>query len=164
MSEWDSNSQLSVYLSLSYGSLMYNYTCNQCLSPLKLWVRIPLRHGVLDTILYDKFCQWLPPGQWFSAGTPVSSTNKKLTTLVVIGTGYMCSYTSNYHTITTSIQFLNYYNILPEVHMLPSNFIYSFTVWFIDFNIDCNCSSLGLCITNKTDHPDITEIVFICKY
>jgi hypothetical protein len=85
------NSWGTVYLSLSYGSLMYNYTCNQCLSPLKLWVRIPLRHGVLDTILYDKFCQWLPPGQWFSAGTPVSSTN-------------------------------------------------------------------------KTDHPDITEIVFICKY
>ena len=76
----------------------------------------------------------------------------ELTTLVVIGTGYMCSYTSNYHTITTSIQFLNYYNILPEVHMLPSNFIYSFTVWFIDFNIDCNCSSLGLCIPVITDN------------
>ena len=26
----------------SYGSLIYNYLCNQCLSPLKLWVWIPL--------------------------------------------------------------------------------------------------------------------------
>jgi hypothetical protein len=26
----------------SYGSWIYNYLCNQCLSPLKLWVRIPL--------------------------------------------------------------------------------------------------------------------------
>jgi len=76
----------------------------------------------------------------------------ELTTLVVIGIGYMCSYTSNYHTIATSIQFLNYYNILPEVHMLPSNFIYSFTVWFIYFNIDCHCSSLGLCIPVITDN------------
>jgi len=28
-------------LSWPYGSLMYNYLCNQCLSPLKLWVRTP---------------------------------------------------------------------------------------------------------------------------
>ena len=28
--------------SWSYGSWIYNYLCNQCLSPLKLWVRIPL--------------------------------------------------------------------------------------------------------------------------
>jgi hypothetical protein len=26
----------------SYGSWIYNYLCNQCLSPLKLWVRTPL--------------------------------------------------------------------------------------------------------------------------
>ena len=36
-----------------YGSWIYNY--NQCLSPLKLWVRIPLRRGALDT-LCDKVC------------------------------------------------------------------------------------------------------------
>jgi hypothetical protein len=30
----------------------------------------PLRRGVLDTTLCDKVCQW------FSPGTPVSSTNK----------------------------------------------------------------------------------------
>jgi len=26
----------------SYGSWIYNYLCNQCLWPLKLWLRIPL--------------------------------------------------------------------------------------------------------------------------
>jgi len=46
--------------------------CNQCLSLLTLWVRIPFRWGVLDT-LYVKVYQWLAAGWWFS---PVSSTNK----------------------------------------------------------------------------------------
>jgi len=32
--------------------------------------------GVLDTTLCDQVCQWLAAGQWFSLGTPVSSTNK----------------------------------------------------------------------------------------
>ena len=32
--------------------------------------------GVLDTTLYNKVCQWLATGWWFSSGTPVSSTNK----------------------------------------------------------------------------------------
>ena len=63
--------------SWSYGSRIYNYLCNQCLSPLTLWVQILPRRGVLDTPLYDKVCQWLMAGQWFSPdSTPVSSTNK----------------------------------------------------------------------------------------
>ena len=56
----------------SYGSWIHNYLCNQCLSPLTLRVRILLRRGKLDTTLYDKVCQW------FSPGTPVSSTNNWL--------------------------------------------------------------------------------------
>ena len=40
--------------------------CNQCQSPLMLWVWIPLRQGVLDTTLCDKVCQWLATGQRFS--------------------------------------------------------------------------------------------------
>ena len=55
---------------------IYNYLCNQCLSPLNLWVWILLRWGVLDTTLCDKVCQWHAAGQWFSPGTPVFSTNK----------------------------------------------------------------------------------------
>ena len=57
--------------SWSYGSWIYNYRCNQWLSPLKLWVWITLRWSVLD-----KVCQWLAAGQWFSPGSPVSSTNR----------------------------------------------------------------------------------------
>ena len=53
-----------------------HYLCNQCLSPLKLWVRIPLRRSVLNTTLCVKVCQRLVTGLWVSPGTPVSSTNK----------------------------------------------------------------------------------------
>ena len=62
--------------SWSYGSWIYNYLCNQCLSPPMLWVRIPLRRGVLNTTLCDIVCQWLATGWWFSLGAPVSSINK----------------------------------------------------------------------------------------
>jgi hypothetical protein len=54
--------------------MVVGFICNQCLSPLTLWVRIPLRRGVLDTTLCDKVCQWLATGQRFSPGPPVSST------------------------------------------------------------------------------------------
>ena len=54
----------------------YNYLCNQCISPLALWIWIPRRLGVLDTTLCDKVCQWLAAGRWFSLGTMVSSTSK----------------------------------------------------------------------------------------
>jgi hypothetical protein len=59
-----------------YGSRIYNYLCNQCLSPLKLWVWTPLRRGILDTTLCDKVCQWPVADRWFSQGPPVFSTNK----------------------------------------------------------------------------------------
>ena len=62
--------------SWSYGSWIYNYLCNRCLSPLTLWVGIPFRRGVLDTTLCDEVCQWLATGQWFSPSTPVSYTNE----------------------------------------------------------------------------------------
>ena len=55
----------------SYGSWIYNYLCNQCLSPLMLWVRILMRARC--TTLCDKDCRWLATVRLFS---PVSSTNK----------------------------------------------------------------------------------------
>ena len=58
----------------SHGSWIYNYLCNQCLSPLMLRVRILIRARC--TTLCDKVCQWLATGLWFSPGPPVSSTNK----------------------------------------------------------------------------------------
>jgi len=62
--------------SWSYGSWIYNYLCNQCLSLLTLWVGIPIMWGVLDTTLCDKVCQLLATGRWFSPVTPVFSTNE----------------------------------------------------------------------------------------
>ena len=44
--------------------IWYNYLCNECLSPLKLWVRIPLRRVVLVATLCDKVVSgflWFPP-------------------------------------------------------------------------------------------------------
>ena len=61
---------------LSYGSWIYIYLCNQCLSLLMLWVRISIR--VRCTASCDKVCQWLLTGWWFSLGPQVSSTNKNV--------------------------------------------------------------------------------------
>ena len=41
----------------SYGSWICNYLCNQCLSPLMLWVRISIRAKCSH--LCDKVCRWL---------------------------------------------------------------------------------------------------------
>jgi len=56
--------------------LINNYLYNQCISPLKLLVRISLRQVVFDTTLCNKVCQWLAAGLLFSPGIPISSTNK----------------------------------------------------------------------------------------
>ena len=40
------------------------YLCNQCLSPLMLWVRVSF--SARCTTLCDKVCQWLATGKWFS--------------------------------------------------------------------------------------------------
>ena len=66
---------MAIFVTL-YGSWIYNYLCNQCLSPIKLWDWIPLVASVLNTALCDEVCQWLAADQWFSPGTLVSSTNK----------------------------------------------------------------------------------------
>ena len=55
----------------SYGSWIYNYLYNLCISPLTLRVRIFIRAGC--TTLCDKVCQ---RHDWFSQGPLVSSTNK----------------------------------------------------------------------------------------
>jgi len=59
----------------SYGSWIYNYLCNLCLSPLMLWVRISIGPKC-TTLCGDKVWQWLVTGWWFSPGPLVSSTNK----------------------------------------------------------------------------------------
>jgi hypothetical protein len=63
--------------SWSYGSWIYYYIYNQCLSPQKLWVRIPLMAMSTRyvTTLCCKVCRRLSAGRWFSPNTLVSSTN-----------------------------------------------------------------------------------------
>ena len=58
----------------SYDSWIYNYLCNQCLSPLVLWVWISIRARC--TTLCDKVCQGLATVCGFLPGPPVSFTNK----------------------------------------------------------------------------------------
>ena len=53
-------------------SWIYNYLCNQCLSPLMLWVWISIR--VRCTTSYDKVCQWLALGRWFPPPIKLTST------------------------------------------------------------------------------------------
>ena len=76
----NSNENFGPLWSWLHGCWIYNYLCNQFLSPLMLCVLIPPRRGIFDTTLYYKVCQWLATGQWlarwFSPGTPVSSINK----------------------------------------------------------------------------------------
>jgi len=63
-----------VVMAWSYGSWIYNYLYNQCLSPLMLWVRISIR--AMCTTVCDNVCKWLATGWWFSPCPPVSSKNK----------------------------------------------------------------------------------------
>ena len=60
----------------SYGSWIFNYLCNRCLSPLKLWVRIPLRRDEIDTLLCDTILSVTFDRSVFFSCTPVSSTSK----------------------------------------------------------------------------------------
>jgi hypothetical protein len=69
LSKWTLDCLQGSFWPWSYGSWIYNYPCNQCLSTLMLRVWTPLRRGVLDTLLCDNDCQWL-------AADPVFSTNK----------------------------------------------------------------------------------------
>jgi hypothetical protein len=61
------------FLLWTYGTWIYNYLCNQCPSPLKLWVLIPL---MAKCTFCDEVCQWLAAGLLFSSDTSVSTTNK----------------------------------------------------------------------------------------
>ena len=58
---------VSIQGSWLHGSWIYNYMCNQCLSPLRLWGWILLKARCTR---YNIMCQW------FSPGTRISSTNK----------------------------------------------------------------------------------------
>jgi len=135
--------------SWSYGSMIYNYLCNQCLSLLMFWVRIPLKRGVLETKLCNKVCQSLAAGRWFSPGTLVSSANKtdchdiaEILLKVALNTITLTRARQNCPIITTSI--ISHYicvshNFLPTVYY-NAIFVYRFIVFKLVFvmGIDIN--------------------------
>ena len=72
----------------SFGGWIYNYLCNQCISTLKLRVRIPHMRGVLDTTFCDKVCQCLKPlpqvGGFLRFSLPMKqTTNYKITDILL---------------------------------------------------------------------------------
>ena len=67
-------SYFSHYINMFLDLWFCNYLWNRCPSPLMLWVRLP--RIARWTTLWDKACQWLATGRWFSPGPPVSSINK----------------------------------------------------------------------------------------
>jgi hypothetical protein len=68
--------QVSLW-SCSYDSWIYNYLCNQCLSPLTLWIRIPLMARCTRyNIMWQSLSVTCGRSVFFFTDTLVSSTNK----------------------------------------------------------------------------------------
>jgi hypothetical protein len=72
--------------------------------------------GVLDTTLCNKVCQWLAAGLWFSAGPPVSSTNK-----------------TDRHNITEILLKVVLNTIKPKPTIVPLEGHIGLTVYFLQF-------------------------------
>ena len=88
---------------------------------LGLWClnNIPWR-GVLDTTCYDKVCQWLATGRWFSPGTLISSTNKTDCHDI---TGILLKMALNAKTLT-----LIFYNF--QIHFINIFYLFPDESWF----------------------------------
>jgi hypothetical protein len=120
----------------SYGSWIYNYLCNQCLSRLMLWVRILIRARC--TTLCDKVCRWLAAGRLFSPGPPVSSTNKTDPhdiTEILVKVALSTTKQTNKHMFMCMLiyhsQWHHYeYIIYPLYILSPMLFLYFFLVFF----------------------------------
>ena len=70
LSSFFSFSSFCLYIKNILYCWIYNYLCNQCLSPLTLWVRSPF---MAKCTRYN--IMWFATGRWFSPGIPVSSTH-----------------------------------------------------------------------------------------
>ena len=118
--------------SWSYGSWIYNYLCNQCLSSLKLWVRIPLRRGVLDTTICDKVCHWLVTVQWVSLGTPISSAKKTYITEIMLKVALNTinqTYTKKFNSNNLTIRYRRTVGNVFSLFLQYSLFTLSYPTW-----------------------------------
>ena len=65
--------------SWSYGSWIYNYLCNKCLSTLKLRVRVPLKRGVHDKKKFVSDLLQVSSFSWYSRfPLPINMTDTLL--------------------------------------------------------------------------------------
>jgi hypothetical protein len=97
--------------------------------PLKLWVRITLRRGVLNTTLGDTVFQWPAAGQWFSPGPPVSYTNKNdrhdITEILLKVALKYHKQIKPYYTMNSAIIFINFAAVCVHLELLETRDITS---------------------------------------
>ena len=96
-------------------------SCHQCISPLALWLWIPLRPGVLDTTLCDKM--WLAAGLWFSLCTSVSSNITEILLKVALNTIYNSNpqYYRLYYCLAYKKYLWSLYNDTSKLNLLGTN-------------------------------------------
>jgi hypothetical protein len=123
--------------------------CNQCLSPLALWVRSRSWRGVFDTILCDNVCQRLAVGRWFSSWIPVSSTktNDRHDIAEILLQEALSTMTQPHNDCYDKITWWYFCKNWKSRKTTHSG------LWYI------MCSLLTLISTNKTYHHVITEIL-----
>ena len=116
-----------------YGSWIYNYLWNQCLSPLTLWALILIRARC--TTLCDKVCQWLATGRWFSLGPPVSYTNKNdchdITEILLKVALKYYKQIKPYYTMNSAIFFIYFVAVCVHLELLETR----------DITLKCICNS-----------------------
>jgi len=136
----------------SYGIWIYSYLCNQCLSPLMLWVWILIRARC--TTLCDKVCQWLATGRWLSPGPPPI----KLTTRI---TEILLKVTLNTIKQTNIIAFINnaVIKLLPRIScqpMLKHTTHYIWLTWIISWALNAILHKVSPSFSYLFRHP-VTE-------
>jgi hypothetical protein len=139
--------------SWSYGSWIYNYLRNRCLSSLMLW-------AVADTTLCDTVCQWYNI-MWYD--TVCQWYNIMWYSLSVIQ-HYVIQFVSDTTLCDTVCQ---WYNIMWYSLSVIQHYVIQFvsdttlcdTVcqWFATDRWFSLCTPV--CSTNKTDRHDITEVL-----
>jgi hypothetical protein len=123
---------------ITWYSLIYNYLCNQYLSLLKLWVWIPPMAGLGFSTIFQlyrggQFYWWGKPEYQENTADLLQVTDKlyhimlycvhltwaglELITLVVIGTDFIGSFKSNYHTIMTTATPLTIHQTFKAVYV-----------------------------------------------